>query len=41
MDFLGGTVDKNLPAFAGTWVRYLVWEDSMRLGATKPTHHNY
>ena len=40
-DFLGGTVDKNLSAFAGTRVRYLVWEDSMCLGATKPTHHNY
>ena len=23
----------------GTWVRSLVWEDSMCCGATKPMHH--
>ena len=25
----------------GTWVRYLVQEDSTRLGATKPVCHNF
>ena len=25
----------------GTWVRSLVWVDSMCYGATKPMHHNY
>ena len=25
----------------GTWVRSLVWEDSIYLGTTKPVYHNY
>ena len=39
MDFLGGTVVKNLPANA--WVQSLVWEDSTHHEATKPTSRIY
>ena len=39
MDFLGGTVVKNLPANA--WVQSLVWEDSTHNEATKPTSRIY
>ena len=38
-DFPAGTMD-YLPV-QGTWIQSLVWEDSTRLEATKPTHHNY
>jgi len=37
----GGLGFKNLPAMQGTWVRFLVQEDSTFLGATKPMHHSY
>ena len=40
-DFPGGTVVKNPPANAGTWVRALVREDTTCHGATKPMCHNY
>ena len=40
-DFPGGTVVKNLPASAGTWVRALVREDPTCRRATKPMCHNY
>ena len=39
MDFLGGTVVKNLPANAR--VQSLVWEDSTHHEATKPTSRIY
>ena len=39
--FPGGTVVKNPPANAGTWVPALVWEDPTCHGATKPVRHNY
>ena len=41
-DFLGGMVDRNLPApSAVIQVRSLVWEDLTCLRAARPTHHNY
>ena len=40
-DFLGGTMDKNLPANQGTQVQALGWEDSTYHGATKPMHYKY
>ena len=40
-DFPGGTVVKNPPAKAGTWVWALVREDPTCCGATKPMCHNY
>ena len=39
--FPGGTVVKNLPANAGTWVRALVREDATCHGAAKPVRHNF
>ena len=32
MDFLGGTVDKNLPAIQETWIRSLGQEDPLEKG---------
>ena len=32
MDFLGGSVVKNLPAMQETWVRSLGWADSLEEG---------
>ena len=41
-DFPGGTVVENPPANAGgTRVRFLVREDPLCCGATKPVCHNY
>ena len=40
-DFPGGSVDQNLPAKQGTWVRSLVQEDSKHHRATKPTIHSH
>ena len=40
-DFPGGTVNKNLLPVQGTWVRFLVWEDSTCLGAAKFVSHNF
>ena len=36
-DFPGGPVVKNLPAMQETWIWFLVQEDSICCGATKPT----
>ena len=36
--FLDGSVVKNLPASV-EWVRSLIWEDPIHLGATKPVPH--
>ena len=41
MDFPGGAVVKNPPAYAGDMVRSLVREDPTFSGATKPVCHNY
>ena len=41
VEFLGGTVGKNLLARAGTLVQSLVWEDSTRHRATKPMCYTY
>ena len=41
MDFPGGPVVKDLPANAGTQVRFLVPKDPTCCGATKPGHHNH
>ena len=40
-DFSGGPVDKNLPANAGDRVQPLLWEYTIRWGATKPVRHNH
>ena len=32
LDFPGGPVVKSHPPVQGTWVRSLLWEDSLRLG---------
>ena len=39
--FPGGSVEKNLLANAGTWVRFLVWGDPIHHGATKPVSRTY
>ena len=39
--FKDGSVVKNLPANAGTWVQSLIQEDPTCHRATKPVHHNY
>ena len=41
VDFPGGPVVKDLPANAGTQVRFLVPKDPTCCGATKPGHHNH
>ena len=38
---VGGAVDKNPLPMQGTWVWFLVQEDSTCLRATKPECHNY
>ena len=40
-DFPGSAMVRNLPANAGTQVRFLVQKDPTYSGATKPTPHNY
>ena len=40
-DFPGGSLVKNPPAKAGTWIRSLVQEDSTRCRAAKLICHNY
>ena len=40
-DFPGSAMVRNLPANAGTQVRFLVQKDPTHSGATKPTPHNY